>query len=119
MDTDESKPEKRKRGRRKKVVDNDVIMLDPITPEEPPSPSPSPAYLLLSISYGTLPYESMLVYFELLAQHIIGVIVILRSGMPLLAAEPYPRAADRTVPLCLANLGVCFFHLAFLLSLPL
>ena len=44
LDTDESKPEKKKRGRRKKVVDDDVIMSDPITPEEPPSPSPSPAY---------------------------------------------------------------------------
>ena len=42
-ETDESKPEKKKRGRRKKVVDNDVILSDPITPEEPPSPSPSPS----------------------------------------------------------------------------
>ena len=43
-DTDGSKPEKKTRGRRKKVVDDDVIMSDPITPEEePPSPSPSPS----------------------------------------------------------------------------
>ena len=40
-DTDESKPEKKKRGMRKKVVDDDVIMSDPITPEEliPTSPA--------------------------------------------------------------------------------
>jgi hypothetical protein len=43
MDIDECKPEKKKRGRTNKVTDDDVIMLDPITPEEPPSPSPSPA----------------------------------------------------------------------------
>ena len=43
MDTDDSKPEKKKRGRKKKVTDDDVIMSDPNTPEEPPSPSPSPA----------------------------------------------------------------------------
>ena len=43
MDIDEHKPEKKKRGRKNKVTDDDVIMLDPITPEEPPSPSPSPA----------------------------------------------------------------------------
>ena len=41
-DTDESKPEKKKRGRRKKVVDEDAIMSDPITPDEPTLP-PSPA----------------------------------------------------------------------------
>ena len=40
-DTDKSKPEKKKRGRRKNVVDDDVIMSDPITPEEliPTSPA--------------------------------------------------------------------------------
>ena len=40
LDTDESKPEKKKRGRKNKVVDDDAIMSDPITPEEtslPPS----------------------------------------------------------------------------------
>ena len=46
-DTDESKPEKKKRGRKKKVVDDDAIMSDPITPEEPPSPSPSPAFFII------------------------------------------------------------------------
>ena len=42
MDTDKSKPEKKKRGRKKNVVDGDVIMSDPTTPEEtslPPSPA--------------------------------------------------------------------------------
>ena len=40
-DTDESKPEKKKRGRRHNVVDDDVIMSEPITPEEliPTSPA--------------------------------------------------------------------------------
>ena len=41
-DTDESKPEKKKRGRKKKVVGDDVVMSDPVTPEEtslPPSPA--------------------------------------------------------------------------------
>ena len=41
-DTDESKPEKKKRGRQIKVVDDDAIMSDPITPDEPTLPS-SPA----------------------------------------------------------------------------
>ena len=43
MDIDECKPEKKKRGRKKKVTDDDVNLSDRITPEEPPSPSPSPA----------------------------------------------------------------------------
>ena len=41
-DTDESKPEKKKRGRTKKVVGDNVVMSDPVTPEEtslPPSPA--------------------------------------------------------------------------------
>ena len=38
----------------------------------------------------------MLVYFELLAKHIVRAIVLLRLGMPLVV-EPYPSAADRTV----------------------
>ena len=42
MDTDESKPEKKKRGRKKKVVDDDAVMSDPITPDDPTLP-PSPA----------------------------------------------------------------------------
>ena len=41
-DTDESKPEKKKRGRKKHVVDDDAIMSGPITPDEPTLP-PSPA----------------------------------------------------------------------------
>ena len=41
-DTDESKPEKKKRGRQKKVVDDDAVMSDPITPDDPTLP-PSPA----------------------------------------------------------------------------
>ena len=41
-DTDESKPEKKKRGRKQKVVDDDAIMSDPITPDDPTLP-PSPA----------------------------------------------------------------------------
>ena len=42
MDTDESKPEKKKRGRKKNVVDDDAVMSDPITPDDPTLP-PSPA----------------------------------------------------------------------------
>ena len=42
-DTDESKPEKNKGGRKKNVADDDAIMSEPITPEEP-TPPPSPAY---------------------------------------------------------------------------
>ena len=41
-DTDESKPEKNKRGRTNKVAGDDVVMSDPVTPEEtslPPSPA--------------------------------------------------------------------------------
>ena len=41
-DTDESKPEKKKRGRKNKVAGDDVVMSDPVTPEEPSLP-PSPA----------------------------------------------------------------------------
>ena len=41
-DTDESKPENKKRGRRNKVADDNVTMSEPITPEEP-TPPPSPA----------------------------------------------------------------------------
>ena len=40
-DTDESKPEKKKRGRKKKVVEDDANMSDPITPDDPTLP-PSP-----------------------------------------------------------------------------
>ena len=41
LDTDESKPEKQKRGRKNNVVDDDVIMSEPITPKEliPTSPA--------------------------------------------------------------------------------
>ena len=42
MDTDESKPEKKKRGRKKKVVEDDANMSDPVTPDDPTLP-PSPA----------------------------------------------------------------------------
>ena len=41
-DTDESKPEKKKRGRKTNVVDDDANMSDPITPDSPTLP-PSPA----------------------------------------------------------------------------
>ena len=54
----------------------------------------------------------MLVYFELLAKHIVGVIVLLRLGMPLLVAEPYPSAADWTVPLFFLPIWA-FFSLGF------
>ncbi|MFM7988364.1 MAG: hypothetical protein ACKPKO_54535 [Candidatus Fonsibacter sp.] len=40
-DTDESKPETKKRGRKNKVIDDDVFPSEPVTPEElnpPPSP---------------------------------------------------------------------------------
>ena len=40
-DTDESKPENSKRGRTKKVADDNVIMSEPTTPEEPTPPSPA------------------------------------------------------------------------------
>ncbi|MFM7982493.1 MAG: hypothetical protein ACKPKO_24545, partial [Candidatus Fonsibacter sp.] len=41
-DTDESKPEKKKRGRKNKVVGDDAALSDPVTFEEtslPPSPA--------------------------------------------------------------------------------
>ena len=50
----------------------------------------------------------MIVYFELLAQHIVSVVALLRSGMPHLVAETYPSAAYRTVPLCVCQPG-CYF----------
>ncbi|MFM7989160.1 MAG: hypothetical protein ACKPKO_58585 [Candidatus Fonsibacter sp.] len=40
-DTEESKPEKKKRGRKNNVIDDDVFPSEPVTPEElnpPPSP---------------------------------------------------------------------------------
>ena len=40
----------------------------------------------------------MLVYFKLLAKNVVRAIVLLCLGMPLLVAEPYPSAADRTLP---------------------
>ena len=40
----------------------------------------------------------MLVDFDLLAKHIVGFIVLLCLGMPLLVVEPYPSAADRALP---------------------
>ncbi|MFM7984676.1 MAG: hypothetical protein ACKPKO_35665 [Candidatus Fonsibacter sp.] len=39
-DTDESKPEKKKRGRTNKVAGDDVVMSDPVTPEETSLPPP-------------------------------------------------------------------------------
>ena len=42
MDTDERKPEQKKRGRKNKVAEDDVVMSEPTTSEEatlPPSPS--------------------------------------------------------------------------------
>ena len=39
---DESKPEKKKRGRTNKLGGDDVIMSDPTTPEEEPTLPPSP-----------------------------------------------------------------------------
>ena len=41
-DTDESKPEKKKRGRTNNVAEDDVIMSEPTTSEDPTLP-PSPA----------------------------------------------------------------------------
>ena len=41
-DTDESKPEKKRRGRKNKVAEDDVVMSEPTTSEEttlPPSPA--------------------------------------------------------------------------------
>ena len=40
-DTDESKPEKKKRGRRMRSRKDDVIMSEPTTPKEPTPPSPA------------------------------------------------------------------------------
>ncbi|MFM7982816.1 MAG: hypothetical protein ACKPKO_26180, partial [Candidatus Fonsibacter sp.] len=63
------KPEKNKRGRTKTHVGaNDEIMSDPTTPEE--LTPPAPAYVFTIFSYDKVHYESMRVYFELLAQHI-------------------------------------------------
>ena len=47
-------------------------MSDPDTPEEEPNLPPSPL-----LSYDEVPYESVLVYCEPLAQHIVSVVVIL------------------------------------------
>ena len=70
-DTDEGKPEKKKRGRKNKVIDDDVFPSEPVTPEEL-NPPPSP---FLSHDKGAR--KSVLVYFELLAQHINSVVVLL------------------------------------------
>ena len=92
--TDEGKPDKKKkkkRGRKKKDVQDKVIdvELDPFSPGESPEIlPPSPAIFSVLFAYGSLLYENMVVYVELLAQHIVRVIVFLRSGMPLLVAEP-------------------------------
>ena len=43
-DTDDRKPEKKKRGRKNKVAEDDVTMSEPTTPKEPTPPSP--AYFL-------------------------------------------------------------------------
>ena len=40
-DTDESKPENNKRGRNDKVAEDDVVMSELTTPEEPTHPSPA------------------------------------------------------------------------------
>ncbi|MFM7986519.1 MAG: hypothetical protein ACKPKO_45120, partial [Candidatus Fonsibacter sp.] len=84
-DTDESKPEKKKkRGRTNNVVGDNVVMSDPVTPEEASLP-PSPAYFLLYSLIRQLAvirllhqeYESVSVYFEPFAQYIISVVVFL------------------------------------------
>ncbi|MFM7989133.1 MAG: hypothetical protein ACKPKO_58450, partial [Candidatus Fonsibacter sp.] len=69
---DESKPEQKKRGRTNMVGGDDVIMSDPTTPEEEPNPPPFP---FLSHDKGAC--KSALVYFKLLAQHIVSVVVFL------------------------------------------
>ena len=53
-DTDESKPENKKRGRntKKKVAEDDVVMSEPTTSEDPTLP-PSPASLEYASSFRT------------------------------------------------------------------
>ena len=71
-DTDESKPDNNNRGRTNKVGGDDVIMSDPTTPEEEPNPLHPPF-----LSRGKAARKSVLVDFELLAQHIVSVVVFL------------------------------------------
>ena len=79
---DESKPELKKRGRKRKAVHGQVIdvEIEPASPDETP-----PSLFVLELSHiGILQRHmiTMLVYFELLAKHIVRVIVLLRLGMP-------------------------------------
>ena len=74
-DTDESKPEKKKRGRKNKVVADDELCR--IRSHQTIRPSHHPPLDFYYCLIWHLPYESMLVYFELLAHHIVGVVVLL------------------------------------------
>ncbi|MFM7984812.1 MAG: hypothetical protein ACKPKO_36375, partial [Candidatus Fonsibacter sp.] len=64
-DTDESKPEKKKRGRTKNVVGDDVVMSDPT--RSPPQRQASHRH----------PPSLVSVYFQPFAQHLISVGVFL------------------------------------------
>ena len=62
---------RRRGGGKKHVIDDDVFPSEPVTPEEL-NPPPSP---FLSHDKGAR--ESVLVDFELLAQHIVSIVVFL------------------------------------------
>ena len=60
-DDAKSMPELKKRGRKKKVVDDEVFQSEPKTPEE--LTTSSPAYFLHSSHTALMPYDTSLFYF--------------------------------------------------------
>ncbi|MFM7979632.1 MAG: hypothetical protein ACKPKO_09985, partial [Candidatus Fonsibacter sp.] len=74
-DTDGSKPEDKKRGRTNKVGGRRCNYVRSGHPRRVYPPS-LPRFICTIFSYDKVPYDIMLVSFELLAQHIVSVVVL-------------------------------------------